>query len=771
MKKKKKNNNNNQNNRSLFRNRLFPKLCFGVVTAATVSGASLAADQTDTTQRRTSGVIQEILITSQKQAEGVLVQDVPSAITAFDNASLENSFSVDLTDVGKMVPNVILNSVGTFAGYPNFFIRGVGVNGSTRSLDPAVGIFVDGIYLGYPASSLQSTFDRASVEVLRGPQGTLLGRNVTGGGVNVQSNRPTGEFGLKAEAKLGDYDLRELALSVDFPIVEDKVAAKIAVITASRDGYYQDNNGGSVDLEINPAGMPATSKSTKTDVDYQIIRPMIKFTPTEELDITVMGEYARNKGGTASSQNIVNPTAPKLAQTLFGYTPPSDKYEINHDLKGGTDATTKQLIVEANWDIGHGVLTSVTGYRDVKYNTSTDFDGTPFPIFAFPDNEEEQDQISQEFRYASTFSDKYNFVAGLYYFDQEFTIRERRHIMTTTKVASRTEVDHSNISAFGETNIFLDDNWTLTAGLRYTKEEKAVKFSPPGTCEYTSYSSCSVVLEDDEDWSNVSPKLAIKYAFNDDVMMYGSFTQGFRSGSYNARATRLESLGPADEETVTSYEVGLKSILFDDRIKFNMAIYLMDYEDIQQFVNNPDPEFGSEALLFNAADATISGFEAELVADLFEGFTLEANVGLVDAGYDSFDSFDTDLNGVIEPIDSQLAEDLEFVKVPKWMSHIAANYETQPGDIGTLLFRASYSWSDSYYTDVRNDPFLEQQSFGMLDASVSYINQEGNIKVSLFGKNLQDEEYFDYAANVATLDSARWGGTPRTYGVRLTYEY
>jgi iron complex outermembrane receptor protein len=749
-------------------NSKFTKLYSAVAIATLLAEVNLATAASEA--KSTKKVIEEVVITSQKRAAGMSVQDVPSAITAFNEEMIDDSFSVDLTDIGRMVPNAVLNSVGTFPGYPNFFIRGIGVNGSTRSLDPAVGIIVDGVYLGYPASSLQSTFDRESVEVLRGPQGTLLGRNVTGGAINVRSKRPTGEFGFSGEMTLGNYNQQEFSASVQFPIVEDRVAAKIAVISSNRDGYYEDNNGGTVDLAINPAGMPVTSKSDKSDVDLTIIRPMILFTPSDSLDITFIGEYLRDQGGSAASQNIVNPEAQKQAQTVFGYTPPSDKYKINHDLKGGIDAEVWQLLAEANWDIGHGVITSVTGYRDVEFNSSTDFDGTPFPIFAFPDNEEEQDQFSQELRYASNFSDKYNFVTGLYYFDQEYTVGERRQILGTINVAGVSEIKHSNYSVFGETNINLDSQFTLTLGLRYTQEEKEVSFSPPGSCAL-DFSNCTSVLKADDDWSNVSPKVAVNYAVNEDAMLYGSWTKGFRSGSFNARAVRAGALGPADEETVESFEAGIKTTFADSRVRFNLAVFQMDYTDIQQFVNNPDVNFGSEQLLFNAADATITGFEAELKAYVTDRFTIDVNVGWVDAEFDSFDNFDVNSDGIVDAGDAKVAKELDFVKVPEWTYNVAASYEAEVADIGSLVFRASYSWMDSYFTDARNDPFLRQDSFGLIDASITYRNTANNIKVSLFGKNLDGEEYFDYAANVASFDSARWGGVPRTYGLRISYDY
>ncbi|GIX29760.1 MAG: TonB-dependent receptor [Porticoccaceae bacterium] len=713
-------------------------------------------------------MIEEVTVTSQKRAVGLSVQDVPSAISAFGEFQIKGSFSVDLVDIGRMVPNANLANVGTYNSYPNFFIRGIGVNGSTRSMDPAVGIIVDGMYLGYPAGSLLTTFDREAVEVLRGPQGTLLGRNVTGGAVLVRTKRPSGEYGFTAEATLGNYHQAEYAASVEGPIGE-KMAVKLAGVSAYRDGFYKDNNGGRVDPSINPSGMPDSPTLDKSETDYWLVRPVISFRPTEALDLTLIAEYLKDEGGSAASQNVVNPFAPKLAQTLFGYFPPDDKYKINHDLSINNDIEIWSAVLEGNWDLGHGVLTSVTGRRDVQYDSSTDFDGTPFPIFHFPFNEEDQDQFSQELRYASKFSDRYDFVLGLYYFEQEYTVGERRTVLGRDS-AAKSEISHENYAIFGEANYLLTERARVTFGARYTVEEKSISYSPPGTCSL-DFADCAVVIRKDDDWDNVSPKLALSYDFTDRLMVYGSWTRGFRSGGYNARATREETLGPADEETVTSYEVGLKSSFLDGRGRFNAALFLMEYEDIQQFVNNPSSQFGAELLYINAADARIPGFEAEFQFAFDNGLTLDANLGYVDPEFRNFGDFDVDGDGQATAQDKKIAEGLDFVKVPKWTFFVAASHELSLAEKGRLVSRLAYSWRDSFYTDFRNDPFLRQDSYGLLDGSITYLAPDGKVEVSVFGKNLTDEEFFDYAANVATLDSARWGGFPRLYGVKFTYRY
>ena len=311
------------------------------------------------------GVIEEVVVISSKQAVGVSTQDLPASVVTFSETALKQAFTVDLVDIGKMVSNAELNNVGTYASYPNFFIRGMGVNGSTRTNDPKVGVFMDGIYVGYNAGALASTFDVEAVEVLRGPQGTLLGRNVTGGAVLVKSKRPGDEFGFTVEAGVGNYGSTEFNASMEGPLA-DNIFAKVALIKLDRDGYFEDNNGGSVDTSIYSAGMPDTGTGDKVGMDLTIIRPMVRFDFSENFEATLIAEFLENNTGSANSQNVAHNCVPIpgvdnrdivcgagsrfLAQNTWGYTPPDDKYEINHDLIGYTDLETSSFVF--GFDLG-----------------------------------------------------------------------------------------------------------------------------------------------------------------------------------------------------------------------------------------------------------------------------------------------------------------------------------------------------------------------------------------------------------------------------------
>jgi iron complex outermembrane receptor protein len=731
-----------------------------------------------------SQIIEEVVVISSKQAAGISTQDLPASVVTFNEASLKQAFTVDLVDVGKMVANAELNNVGTYASYPNFFIRGMGVNGSTRTNDPKVGVFVDGIYVGYNAGALSSTFDLEAVEVLRGPQGTLLGRNVTGGAVLVRSKRPGDEFGFNVEAGAGDYGSTEFNASIEGPL-SSNVFGKLAVIKMDRDGYFEDNNRGSIDLNIYPAGMPDTDTGDKVGMDLTIIRPMVRFDFSENFEATLIAEFLKNDAGSANSQNVAHNCAPIpgvdnreivcgegsrfLAQTRWGYTPPSDKYEINHDLIGYTELETNSLVLDATWDLSHGVVTAIVGYRDVEYNSSTDFDGTPFTIFHFNDNKEEQEQTSIEVRYSSTFSDRVNFVVGVNSFEQEYSIGERRNFFIALNAATYSETEHETFGVFGEANFAVTEALSLTLGGRWTKEEKSIDIGVLGSCEL-DFSSCSNNTSNKKDWTDFSPKVAATYSFNDDMMAYASWTRGFASGVFNARAATIDAVGPTDPEKVDSVEVGFKTSFLDGRGLFNITYFQADYEDLILFVNNPCDDCGASLINFNAGEAEISGFEVEVQLQPIDGLRLDASVGTVDPEFTNIKFFDANADGTVDGEDNKLASRWDFQKVAELSYSLAASYEFDAMG-GSILGRVAYSWRDDYMTDLYNKPWLQQESFGLLDASLTFNTANEKIRLSVYGKNLTDEEYFDYAADVGTLDSARWGGTPRTYGVRVAYKY
>ena len=727
--------------------------------------------------------IEEIVVTSQKRANAIAAQDLPVSVTAINEKLIIDSDALDLTDIGRMVPNATLHPSATFAGTPNFLIRGIGVSGTTRSLDPTVGIIVDGVYLGFPVGANLDMFDRESIEILRGPQGTLLGRNVSGGAIVVRTKRPTGEFGAKVDVTVGDYSRRDLSLSVEGPI-SDTVSAKIAVMSRERDGYWKDNNGGSM---VPTAGAIARgydetgqgASGTKPDVDLTIIRPMLLIQPSENLDITFIGEFLSDKSGTANSRNFVNNDALRRTQ-LFGYTPPEDRYEINHNLMGGNDLEIDTFIGEFNLQTDTGILTGIASYRELTYDSSTDFDGSPITLFHFPDNHEEQEQQTFELRYAGSASDNIDYVVGISYFDQEMFVGERRDF-GVADIAGVVELSHDSIGIFAELDYSITDKTKITLGARWTEESKDVIFNAIGSCEkdFSSCSGPSSGLSVAGAFDDTTPKVAITHALNDDVNIYASYTQGFRSGTFDARARTVDSFlnsKPGPEE-VTSFELGMKSTFNDGKILLNIALFQADYDDIQKLaleeceVDIVTCPSGRIQRLINAAKATIEGIEIETRINITDQFSIQGSLGYTDAGFDEFLGFDADGVRGYDPVtDPAAAAALKFERVPELTYNIMANYFQPLSNGAEIDFRLAYSYTDDFTNDALGTRAIITDSYGLLDASVSYTFAGSGLKLTVFGKNITDEDYHDFALDNA-LTSLTWGGVPDTYGLRLTYSF
>lgn len=739
--------------------------------------------------------LDEVVVTATKRTEGLSVQEVAAAVTAVDANMLMAIQAVDLSDVARLAPNAVLHPSATFTATPNFFIRGIGVSGTTRSLDPAVGVIVDGVYIGYPVGANLGVFDRESIEVFRGPQGTLLGRNVTGGAVVVRTRRPDGEFRVRGELIVGDYDRLDVSLSLEGALIPDKLAGKIAVMSEQRDGYWEDSNGGEIDQDVldafnaSPGGaafknvpydpIGTGDSGTKPDIDVLVVRPMLHFTPNESLGVTLIGEMLRNESGTANSRNIPAPGA--FNPTIRGYTPPSDPYEINHDLMGYADLEVDSLTIEANYETGSGLWTAVAGWRDLSYDSSTDFDGSPFALFHFPDNKETQEQVNYELRYANKPSDRLSYVFGINYFDQEFFVGERR-ITGLLDRAQVADMQHDAFSVFGELDFFLTQKAKLTLGARWTDESKEATFSIIGTCAL-DFSSCTdspgqdnANLQNSLSDSDVTPKVALTYFWNDDINTYLSYTRGFRSGALDARAQTVDSFlnSAADPETVDSYELGIKSYFLDRRLRFNAALFSMKYDDMQRLaledcqIGTPGCDTGRVQRLINAAKSTIDGIEIELSYAATDNLVLDATYGYIDAAYDEWLGFDVNGGGYDPNVDPALAKQLKFERVPDFNYMLAATYTQPMAGGGSLAFRASYDYRDEYFNDALNTPIIRQDGYGLFDASVTYTTANDRLRVMLFGNNLADEEYFDFAL-FNTLTTQTWGGAPRTWGVRFAY--
>jgi iron complex outermembrane receptor protein len=744
---------------------------------ATGNAEAQSSDHSAETGSESHGLT-DIVVTARKQGAESL-QRVPAAITAISTDTLDKAQITSIVDVGRLAPNVQLQTAASFPGFANFTIRGLSVNNSLRTLDPTVVVVADGIAFGDPYGTLVDTFDLGSVEILRGPQGVLLGRNATGGAVVLKSRLPADSFGVEASVRVGNGGRFDQSLIVEGPL-NDRLRAKIAVLHRKSRGLSEDRNSGTIVPTPTGAAAQLYGNATGHEVrdDVLLIRPTIVWEPTDQVDISLIAEHVDATYG-GNDARIIVPRGPLLS--VLGYTPPPFSYEIDHDIIGRTKIVTDRATLEANWNVGVGTITSSTGWRKVNHDATIDIDATPFTLLHFPDNKNDSDQFSSELRFASSFSDRIKILAGAYYQHLTMTAVERRIRNTlivsaagpfTTQYQEGTYLQtSSNKSVFANVDWTMLDGLTLSGGARYTSERKAIAIALLRTCPGVGFDACLTDRQRRKgSWNDVSPRAAISWQANRDLLLYGSWTRGFRSGNFNGRATPAPApadpgagIGPSDPEKATSFEAGFKATFLDRRARLNVAVFVTKYDDIQKVLTSTQ----STQTILNAASATIKGIEVEASLQPIDGLTFDGAFGLTDASYDRFDGLDLTGDRIPDPA---LAKQLSFERVPKYTATAAATYDFSipvvPGDWSA---RVSYSYFSKIYTDLINTPQAVQPGYDLVDASLSYMPTE-QLTIRAYGRNLSNTNYFD-ATQTPTWGIFGFGGSPRTYGVEATIRF
>lgn len=675
-----------------------------------LAGASLlcpgtAFAQAETAQEpqgSTAALADEIIVTATKKGYGENVQDVPIAVTAYGEAQLDAKFVQNLQSLSYDVPNVQLEDVGTTPGYANFSIRGLGINSSIPSIDPTVGVFIDGIYLGINAGVVFDNFDIEGLEVLRGPQGLLFGRNVTGGAVVVRTSRPSFDFGFRGKASVETGLKKTVSGVVTGPIAGDVVAAKLAVYYSDDDGWHRNRFDG---------------KSFGKAKDL-IIRPAISIEGGEDFRMDIRYEHGEAKGDGPAGQN----------HGLF--RPGSFDFSINN--RGFYDNKWDQASVETNIDVrfGEGVITNIAGYRSYRSNGSSDIDATPNSLFN-GDLAIDQSQLSDELRYAGRFG-KVDVTTGLYYFTQDIRYGEYRNLLGGRQIVSGGGVqDQTTWGVFASADWHLNDALTLNIGGRYTWERKAVQVSTlrPGGCNLDTL-ICATNFTDSDKWKGFTPKIGLQWQPGEDTQVYGLYTRGFRSGGYNLRNTDPGvPPGPFDQEVQDSFELGVKQQFGRNRI--NVAGFYNRIKDLQREINLPGP-LGASQVIRNTADATIKGIEAEGLFFILPNLVLSGQFGYVDGQYRNV-QFDISGDGVINGID----RGLKLPRLSPWTYGAGLTFDQRVGSLGTATARVSYNHRDgAAFTDNNRGSVLGAD---MIDASLTLATADSRWKFSVYGRNLLNE--------------------------------
>ena len=694
-------------------------------------------------------LLEEIVVTATKKKNVENVQDVPAAISAFGGAQLEALQVRDISSLSFSTPNVGLDDVGTAKGTANFTVRGLGVNSSIPSIDPAVGVFVDGMYYGINSGVIFDTFDLESVEILRGPQGVLFGRNVTGGAVVLNTAdakfEKAAKFKAAVESGKGSPNFIVQG-SVTGTLIENKLAGKLAVYYNDDGGYFENT-------------LADGSKEDFGENDTLIIRPAFTWTPTENAEVSFKYEHGEFEGDGPAAQSHTNGSG------LPGQIVNFDRDSFDFSVSDGTfnESEWDNLAIETNIDVGFGDgrITNIFGYREFSSNALSDIDATPANLFHVEIGLE-QEQISNELRFNGQFGNV-NVTAGAFYFDQQMDYSEVRFILpdllpliglgAAVERPGGGVLDQTTLGIFATADFALSEKLTVTAGLRYSDEEKEVSVAsvlpavqlaagnPAGnSCRVTDgncffdFSSTTNPGQTKFETDNVSPKLGFNYEINENMRAYGGWTRAFRAGGFNFRNTAVDTTnfgpGPFQDEEVDSIEIGLKTEPTDNS-KLNIAVFQTDISDMQREINQADPVAGVVQIIRNTADATVTGLEIDGQWVVRENLVLTGSLGVLDGEYDEV-RFDLTGDGVINSADLALG----IPRLADLTYNIGLVYDNDLGSLGRGSLLINYSHRDEApYTDSNLGVLNEQDR---LDASYT-VTMENGLRVSLFGKNLTDE--------------------------------
>ncbi len=742
-------------------------LALGLPCLLLQPGFGIAQTLPDTAETEAEA-IESILVTARRRAENL--QDTPVAVTALSAAALERQQIVNTTDLDKVAPNIQFHSYGTLTGNNSaaqVFIRGIGQTDATPAVDPGVGVYIDDVYMGRAVGAAMEFRDIASVQILRGPQGTLFGRNTIGGAVLLTTNEPGTDAGNSVRVGLGEDNLREAFGAFDVPLGGD-FSARLALGLRQRDGYVTRVSDGK-DLG---------------DEDMRTGQLALRWKPSEAFTLTLRGDYtkedengspfvfrAMNEGATfvgaasiaAGCPDILDPFPPPLlVGPLADPRCGNDAQALGEFRNGGTYAASSTLenvgtSLVMNWNVNEILsLKSITSDRSLEWTGTRDADNTPLLIL-HTNYTSKSDQFSQELQ-AVIDSERVDGVIGAYYFDEDSFDRLLVPLGNpgTSYDTQRVSMDTEARAAFTEWTFKFSDAFSATAGVRYTKETKGLQSvmfnvapasaaepaAPTALCPFAgappTQTGCLFLTTNrfEREFSATTKSASVQYRFNDSAMTYLSWSEGFKSGGFNQRYNAAPpgnapiSFGA---ETAESFELGLK-LDPTETLRINLAAFTTDYDDIQMTYR-----LGVVPLLFNAGVASIDGAEMELEFVPNENFRLDATLGYLDAKFDSITP-PPPFGPVTPTATATLASRLPFT--PEWQGHLGMSYTFHPGSHWSLTPRVDVSYTDEQFFDAGNSPEIAQdEAITLLNASLTLSSDDDKWRFVLGASNLTDELY------------------------------
>ncbi len=687
----------------------------GEELAQSTESAEAADDSaSESDDRIFPGEVETITVTARRREE--TVQEIPGAISVISEDTLEVRQILNTRDVQREVPNVVIErNTGTSSG-AKIFLRGIGTDESLFTAEPAVGIYVDDVYIPRQTGASFDLFDLERVEVLRGPQGTLYGRNTNGGAIKMYTVRPTADRRGRFHATLGDESEVNASLSLSGAL-GDGVFGKFSALSKQRDGF-------SLDLVNN---------RDVNDQDVQAARFAVRFNQRDDLDVQVSADYVSESSTAGFASSIIFDTD-------------DDLYTLESGLDDENDLDQGGLSVKVNLLKDEYSFTSITAYREMDNLLFLDADGTPLTRFhLFQD--QEQSQISQELQFGSISGGDLQWDAGVFYFEEENTQPTRQDIFATggTNIIAQ---DTTSYAAYGQIT-YRKNRTSFTGGLRYSYEEKDFRVDA-----FSAGGSLNFVNVDNNDWDTVDWRAEVSHQFKDNVLGYFTAATGFKSGGFNGRGGSPAAQGSFDEEEVTNFEIGIKSDLHQNKVRLNVNYYFSQYDGLQ--LSTLD-EFGVFRTI-NAADTEIQGIELDLEVIPVSGLAWTLSLGTIDGEY----------TGAVPGF----SQENELKQAPDLTYSTTLQYTALIGDRGYLTLGADLSYTDEHFQNVANSPLIATDDYSILNARVAYGPAAGNWEVALLGTNITDEQYFTGGFDIGVLGiGVAYLNKPSWYGASFSYRF
>jgi len=714
-----------------------------------------------------SSELDEIVVTARKREENI--QDTALSVSALSARDIDNRVPNDIRDLAADSPNLIIDDLQQGPGSPTaIFIRGIGVSDVEKNFDPTTGVVLDGVFIGANSGAMLKTIDLESVEILRGPQGTLFGRNTVAGVINLTRTRPTGEAGGKIRIGFGDYDTSIVDGILNFGTPD--FAFKIT-------GTHREQKEGFLTNLVNGEDLGREEYTQIT------LNSLFKISENLEVEVTLTDEQQDQDAHT--SLNLGGATTWWCA--VYGQCSPGigvpqsgDRYKVYNNEPNARNASFESFtgILEVRWDLSENYrLDYILGRKTTDEEVDQDWDGTPLTLY-HTTRDAEYEQLSHELRLTSELDGSFNYVVGLYKWDSEYTIPMESRIgffdlfgavptqdpLIVVPLYNYTHQETDSMAVFFEGDYDINDQFTLTVGGRYIDEEKSSNACQgPGP-----YPDCSQInTYADKTFTKFTPKVALSYQSNENMLYYVSYSQGYRSGGFNGRwGNQFSAVRPYRPETVTNIELGLKSQLLDNRLRFNMAIFDMDYEDKQLDVDIPDTlaAIGRATVTDNVAEATFRGLEIELYAIINQNFSVDLNMGYLDASYDEFFA---DFTGSGTEADFTY---LEPLRAPELTWTLGLTYEWQAGP-GIAYVRASAHFIGEHHTSQLNSQTVFNNDQTLVDLSMNY--ELDNTTFAFFAKNITEEDGFTVGYDVFAGAAWTYGMArkPRVWGFNITQSF